>query len=653
MEKININKQSTILPADLTESVGQTAKLRPPVITSHPANLTVTGVQDAKFAVKATGATSYQWYQQHRHVDGWDLISNVGVFSDATTATLSLKNVNPTWNGYQFRCEVTNAAGSVTSNAATLTAIATLPPPAITMQPVNQTVSVGQEATFSIKATGAATYVWSMFDGVRHHSLLNDDSYSGMFSPTLTIKNTTVSMSKNQYFCAVFNSEVVGLNSNFATLKVLPILFTKLLTVGTQNGTVAAGTGGTVTFPIRSQKFADGNYAVTLNANIFSGLVATEDVILTDNRGTLSLKIASGMVTGSYPMKVTIGGITSNEFTLTVSRGMPIIVKQSITVGAQENNLIGIPLRSATFPVTTTNMADGNYSVTLSGKTLTAGISPLGITLTGNKGTLRLNIAASVPSGIYKMTATFGGVTSNEFTLEVAGLLQPKPFACLIVETGVNYLNLGDALVKVANGQTIRLLYNFTHKESIYINAKSFTFDLNGKILNVEAPTLAGLCVYNGGQVHLSGSGELNVVGASGAIVQGEGAKLTVTSAKAICNGPGSGAGALAGTGGELTVRGNVTTDGISNNIGVMVNEGGKVTVGGNVTTNGANNLFAMADNGGQITIDGKITGSAGSGYIHINGSHKSPDDFTYPTTKPGYITYTDGISTVWVRDGK
>src|SRR6202041_1804162 len=57
---------------------------------------------------------------------------------------------------------VSNTAGSVTSSAATLTVNAAVVAPTITTQPVSQTVTAGQTATFSVVAGGTAplSYQW-------------------------------------------------------------------------------------------------------------------------------------------------------------------------------------------------------------------------------------------------------------------------------------------------------------------------------------------------------------------------------------------------------------------------------------------------------------------------------------------------------------
>ena len=82
----------------------------PPVITSQPQSQTVTAGSDVQFTVSATGvpAPTYQWYV------------NGSAFSGATTNTLSFATARSSDAG-AYTVVVTNAVGSITSNAATLT----------------------------------------------------------------------------------------------------------------------------------------------------------------------------------------------------------------------------------------------------------------------------------------------------------------------------------------------------------------------------------------------------------------------------------------------------------------------------------------------------------------------------------------------------
>lgn len=82
-----------------------------PTITTQPANVTVAAGQPATFSVVASSAyaISYQW------------LRNGATIMGATAATYTLAAATAADNGAQFSVVVSNAYGSVTSNAATLT----------------------------------------------------------------------------------------------------------------------------------------------------------------------------------------------------------------------------------------------------------------------------------------------------------------------------------------------------------------------------------------------------------------------------------------------------------------------------------------------------------------------------------------------------
>ena len=101
--------------ATLTVNASATA----PTITTQPANQTVTAGQAVTFSVVATGTAplSYQWQK------------NATAISGATSASYTTPATTSADNGAQFRAVVSNLAGNVTSNAATLTvnSTATMP----------------------------------------------------------------------------------------------------------------------------------------------------------------------------------------------------------------------------------------------------------------------------------------------------------------------------------------------------------------------------------------------------------------------------------------------------------------------------------------------------------------------------------------------
>ena len=119
-----------------------------PAITSNPSNQTVTEPDGATFSVSATGAEPlfYQWQRNSVNISG---------------ATSSSYTLTPTSTGdstAQFRCVVTNAYGSATSNAATLT-VNSGTPSTITIPDIY--FQVGVAGSVSIRQ-----YIPSEFDGM-------------------------------------------------------------------------------------------------------------------------------------------------------------------------------------------------------------------------------------------------------------------------------------------------------------------------------------------------------------------------------------------------------------------------------------------------------------------------------------------------------
>jgi para-nitrobenzyl esterase len=116
-----------------------------PVFTLQPQNASASVGAAASFTVAASGSPSptFQWESSS---DGqtWTAISG------ATAATYSF-TVQLTNDGLQLRAKASNSAGTATSSAATLTVLSA---PAITLDPVDQTVTLGRQASFEVAASG-------------------------------------------------------------------------------------------------------------------------------------------------------------------------------------------------------------------------------------------------------------------------------------------------------------------------------------------------------------------------------------------------------------------------------------------------------------------------------------------------------------------
>ncbi len=204
-ECVITNSQGTVTSNAATLTVNTL-----PSISAQPSSQTVTAPATATFTLTAGGspAPSYQWQKSTNGGGSWTAIGGATANSYTTPATTGVDN------GTQFECVVTNIAGSVTSNAVTLTVDAV---PAITTQPSNQTVTAPATATFTVIANGTPTpsYQWQQSTD----SGSSWTAIAGATSNSYTTPATTLSNSGTEYECVVSNT-AGSVTSNPATLTV-------------------------------------------------------------------------------------------------------------------------------------------------------------------------------------------------------------------------------------------------------------------------------------------------------------------------------------------------------------------------------------------------------------------------------------------------
>jgi len=284
-----------------------------PGITTQPSSAAVAAGNKATFKVVATGAGSYQW--QYKDEGGsW---TNSG-YSSAKTATLSF-TAKADMNGRQYRCKVTNSAGTTTSNAATLTVNSK---PTITTQPSNATVTEGNKATFKVVASGTGlSYQWQYKD---EGGSWTNSGYSSAKTATLTF-TATAEMSGRQYRCKVTNSAGTTTSST-ATLSVKPAI-----TSQPSSATVTAGNKATFKVVASGASSYQWQYKSEGGSWTNSGYSSAKTA-------TLSFTATADMNGRQYRCKVTNSGgtATSSTATLTVTVPKPTISTQpaSATVAA-------------------------------------------------------------------------------------------------------------------------------------------------------------------------------------------------------------------------------------------------------------------------------------------------------------------------------
>ena len=180
-----------------------------PTITTQPKSVSVALGASATFKVVASGSgLKYQWQYKKSGESSWTS------WSGKTAASLTV-TASSTNGGCQYRCVVSNSAGSVTSSAATLTVTGSSAKPTITTQPSNQSTTLGKSVTFKVVASGSGlSYQWqfSKDNGATW------SSWSGKTSASLAV---TASATNNGclYRCVVKNS-AGSVNSSSARMTV-------------------------------------------------------------------------------------------------------------------------------------------------------------------------------------------------------------------------------------------------------------------------------------------------------------------------------------------------------------------------------------------------------------------------------------------------
>ena len=138
-----------------------TGRAAAPSITAQPQHRTISAGQAATLSVAADGTAplTFQWYSGTSGATA----SPIGGATSSSFTTPSLTATASYW------VRVRNSAGTVDSTTATITISAPPPPsataPAVTSQPLSQTISSGQSVTVSVGASGTAPFSYQWYIG--------------------------------------------------------------------------------------------------------------------------------------------------------------------------------------------------------------------------------------------------------------------------------------------------------------------------------------------------------------------------------------------------------------------------------------------------------------------------------------------------------
>ncbi|MGN6566639.1 MAG: T9SS type A sorting domain-containing protein [Flavipsychrobacter sp.] len=277
-----------------------------PGITVQPPT-TMTACEGSTFSISLTGSgtgVSYQW--QENAGSGFSNITNGGVYSGATTASLTITGVTATMNGYVYRAIVSGTCSpAVTSGNTTITVNTA---PVVTTQPANDTLCAGGTASFSVAAsgTGPLTYQWQIFNGTSWSNIPAIAPFSGTTSATMTIAGVIAAYNGDQFRCVVSGGCTPAATSNTAVLVVntAPSIISQ-----PSNATVCAGT--TATFGVVAAGTA---LTYQWQVNTGSGFTSITGAV----SSTLNVASVTTAMNG-YQYRVIVSGTCAPSVTSTVA----------------------------------------------------------------------------------------------------------------------------------------------------------------------------------------------------------------------------------------------------------------------------------------------------------------------------------------------
>ncbi|WP_169516035.1 T9SS type B sorting domain-containing protein [Flavobacterium tegetincola] len=489
----------------VTSSAAAIVVNQPATITIQPVpNTTVCSGTPVMLSIVTSGGTgvTYQWFQGATAIPG----------ATASTYTIGSSIVADSGN---YTCQVTVATcGTITSDVAV---VVVNQAPAITNQPQDKEICVGQTATFNVVATGTnLTYQW--FKGTT--------AIAGATASTYSIANATEADS-GDFYCVITSASCPDIQTTTVTLLVKPLPF----------ATIAAGNPSTICAGESTQVLFTGTAGAVVIYTINGGSQETITLNGAGNTilptGILNKTTVYTLVSVTYTgadacSQALVGSVTINVNPLPkVALEDGKICVDPITLATTRNYLLNTGLNEAEFtfewsdvsgiiPLATNSFYDvsvaGQYSVTITNiitgcqatAFATVGESSpptdFDYTVSGFFANNPTVVITASPAGNYEYQLDFGPFQeSNIFDNISAGthtITVRDPEACDVLTKQVLIVDYPRYFTP--NGDGINDTWTISTIDGISIN-KITIFDRFGRLLKeMTASGLGWDGVYNG-----------------------------------------------------------------------------------------------------------------------------------------------------------
>ena len=362
-----------------------------PQIATQPAAQSLFVGDTATFSVSATGTAplSYQWARGGTSIAGANGASH-------TTATLVAAD-----DGALYTVTVSNSAGSVTSSSAKLSVA--LHAPAITTQPVAQSLFVGDTAAFTVVATGTAPLI---YDWRKNGTSLGAGPNATYVTPALAVTDD------GALYTVVVSNPAGSVTSAGAKLSVAlhaPVITANPSDVSVTQGSAATFTaaasgtgpltyqwlrGGVAIGGATSSSYSLTNAQLTDSGSLFS-------VAATNGAGTATSTAAKLTVT-ALPVSITVQPVGATPFVGETATFAVTVQGTSPTYQWRKNGaaILGATAASYTTPTVTAADDKATYDVLVSNTANSVGsavvtlrVGPFATSYTTQKGVI-LNLYA-------------------------------------------------------------------------------------------------------------------------------------------------------------------------------------------------------------------------------------------------------------------
>ncbi len=315
-----------------------------PVIEDQPKPVYSLSGEYAVFSVKVSNVKTYQWqYSSNKGVTWSDVSGSSWIGGKQKTLGFIYQE---RYNGFLFRCKLTNNAGTVYTNAVELDTKKKTSLPSIVSQPMSVSVTVGETVSFQIAASDASKYQWQYSQNNSTWTDISGSGWSGSTAPNLSF---SASRAYDRFFfrCAVSNS-VGTVYSNTVSLSV--------------NITVTASPKATPTMTPKVTPTAAPTTQQTIKPTVSPETSIKSAPVFDSNINTF----VSGAVNSYVKLTANVSGATSYQWQINPNLGLWTMVRESSTYQNTTTPTLVLKLNSNSFSYTYRLKATNAYGVSYS-----------------------------------------------------------------------------------------------------------------------------------------------------------------------------------------------------------------------------------------------------------------------------------------------